>query len=120
MEFIRILDAGLADAHRLIAREPGSAMAAAVTALLKGLWVAYSASGTGRYPDCSECQILRAGRGAEKLRFCCFVGPSNTKFSCEDVFLHLQHITRRSLKGSYVMSKRVVDMLCVLSDEARM
>ncbi|CAE7359418.1 unnamed protein product, partial [Symbiodinium sp. KB8] len=105
MEFIRNLDAGLAEAHRLLAREPGSATGVAVTALLKDLWWHTTQLALEGIQTCRDARFSASCSELRSFVFCCFAGPSNTKFTCEDVFAHMAHVTQRSQKGAQVMSK---------------
>ncbi|CAE7240238.1 unnamed protein product, partial [Symbiodinium sp. CCMP2456] len=107
MDFIRKLDAGLADAHRLLATEPGSVAATAVTALLKDLWWHRTQLALEGIQTCRNSGFSARCAELRSFVFCCFGGPANTKHTCEDVFSHLHNVVQRSQKGAEVMSKQL-------------
>ncbi|CAE7566298.1 unnamed protein product, partial [Symbiodinium necroappetens] len=105
LDLFRNLDKGLRVAVRLVKDSPDSTVGAEVRALLKDVW-------WHETPLCLELiQIARdSGFTAtdRELRTACFGmfgGPSNTKYTAEDVFAHLTDITSRSQKGCMRMAK---------------
>ncbi|CAE7394742.1 unnamed protein product [Symbiodinium pilosum] len=105
MDFMRTLDGALAAAHRIMKNKPGSPQAAAVTALLKDVWWHTTQIALETIQTARNASFDARNRELRCLAFSCFAGPSNTKFTAEDVFAHLAHVAARSQKGMLRMSK---------------
>lgn len=105
MSVLRDLDSGLGIAHRVKGANGGNTQGKAVTDMLRDCW----------WPRLQlPLETIQVGRNCDfnyddpEMRmqaFACFAGPSNSKFTAEDVFAHLQHLGSRSNKGFNKMNK---------------
>ena len=105
MEQIRSLDRALRAAHALLSREPDSPTAQQLKVLLGEVWF---------WQTQVSLEIIQTARDANynaddpqlrELAFSIIGGPSNSKFSAEDVFGHLHHVCARAQKGMQKMNK---------------
>jgi len=105
MEQIRSLDRALSAAHALLEREPDSPTAQQVKILLREVWF---------WQNQLSLEVIQAARDGSynaadpqlrELAFSITGGPSNSKYSAEDVFGHLHHVCARAQKGMARMNK---------------
>ena len=105
MDVLRDLDSGLAIAHRVLHANPVGARGRAVSDMLSDCWwprlqLPLETIQVGR-----NCGFDCDGPEMRMQAFALFAGPSNSKFTAEDVFAHLQHVSSRSNKGYQKMNK---------------
>ena len=101
----RDLDSALGTAHRVKGENRANARGKAVTDMLRDCWwprlqIPLETIQVGR-----NCDFDADDSEMRMQAFALFAGPSNSKFTAEDVFAHLQHVGSRSNKGFNKMNK---------------
>lgn len=106
MNVLRDLDSALGTAHRVKGENRANARGKAVTDMLRDCWwprllqIPLETTQVGR-----NCDFDADDSEMRMQAFALFAGPSNSKFTAEDVFAHLQHVGSRSNKGFNKMNK---------------
>ena len=96
----------LGTAHRVKGENRANARGKAVTDMLRDCWwprllqIPLETTQVGR-----NCDFDADDSEMRMQAFALFAGPSNSKFTAEDVFAHLQHVGSRSNKGFNKMNK---------------
>lgn len=105
MTMIKDLDNGLRIAHELLKARPNSALGQGISSMIHDCWWARLPIGLETIQVARDAEFDYLDEEVVALGVSLFGGPSNSKFTCEDVFAHLQHIISRTSKGYNKMNK---------------